>query len=58
MRMLTKGYAFRFPARPGLIASRIPPGHVDRVVGGRVVFFVWVVFSVVFVSTLPILALF
>ena len=29
-----------------LIASRIPPGRIDWVVGGRVVFFVLVVFSV------------
>ena len=29
-----------------LIASRIPPGRIDWVVGGRVVFFVIVVFSV------------
>ena len=29
-----------------LIASRIPPGRIDWVVGGRVVFFVFVVFYV------------
>ena len=32
-----------------LIASRIPPGRIDWVVGGRVVFFVLVVFSVFYV---------
>ena len=31
------------------IASRIPPGRIDWVVGGRVVFFVLVVFSVFYV---------
>ena len=40
-----------------LIASRIPPGRIDWVVGGRVVFFVFVVLSVfpVFVGLLAFL---
>ena len=40
-----------------LIASRMPPGRIDWVVGGRVVFFVFVVLSVfpVFVGLLAFL---
>ena len=34
----------RHPGAADLIASRIPPGHIDWVVGGRVVFFVLIVF--------------
>ena len=40
-------FAFRLARRQGaadLIASRIPPGHIDWVVGGWVVFFVLAVF--------------
>ena len=36
-----------------LIASRIPPGRIDWVVGGKVVFFVFVVFSVFLVFYSP-----
>ena len=35
---------WRLDGTANLIASRIPPGHIDWVVGGRVVFFVLIVF--------------
>ena len=50
-------HALRLSASADLIASRIPPGRIDWVVGGRVVFFVFVVLSVfpVFVGLLAFL---